>query len=146
MRTILMGCAVATLVALTARTEAMPSGSIKLATLVAPKVTQQIVGELGLASWYGEEFQGNTTASGEVYDMNGFTAAHRSLPIGTKLKITNLRNKRSLVVRINDRGPFVHNRILDVSKAAAFRLGFMASGLAHVRAEIVSLPSSSRID
>jgi len=146
MRTILMGCAVATLVALTARTEAMPSGSIKLATFVAPKVTQQIVGELGLASWYGEEFQGNITASGEIYDMNGFTAAHRSLPIGTKLKITNLRNNRSLVVRINDRGPFVPNRILDVSKAAAFRLGFMASGLTQVRAEIVSVPSSSKID
>ncbi|MGD0693273.1 MAG: septal ring lytic transglycosylase RlpA family protein [Terriglobia bacterium] len=124
----------------------MPSGSINLATFVAPKVTQQTVGELGLASWYGEEFQGNTTASGEVYDMNGFTAAHRSLPLGTRLKITNLRNNRSLVVRVNDRGPFVPNRIVDVSRAAAFRLGFMASGLALVRAEVVSLPSDSRTD
>lgn len=141
-----MGCAVAALVALSARTEAMPSGSINLATFVAPKVPQQIVGELGLASWYGEEFQGNTTASGEVFDMNSLTAAHRSLPLGTRLKITNLRNNRSLVVRVNDRGPFVPNRIVDVSRAAAFRLGFMASGLAFVRAEVVSLPSDSRTD
>jgi len=141
-----MGCAVATLVALSARTEAMPSGSIQLATLIVPKVTRQLVGELGLASWYGEERQGNTTASGEVFDMNSLTAAHRSLPIGTKLKVTNLKNNRSLVVTINDRGPFIATRILDVSKAAAFRLGFMASGLALVRAEIVSRPSGSKTD
>jgi rare lipoprotein A len=124
----------------------MPSGSTKLATLIVPKVSQQLVGELGLASWYGEECQGNPTASGEVFDMNGFTAAHRSLPLGTKLKVTNLRNNRSLVVTVNDRGPFVAHRILDVSKAAAYRLGFMASGLAVVRAEVISLPSDSKID
>ena len=146
MRTFVMGCTVAILVALSARTEAMPSGSVKLATLVVPKVAQEVAGELGLASWYGEECQGNPTASGEIYDMNGFTAAHRSLPIGTKLKITNIRNNRSLIVRVNDRGPFVHNRFLDVSKAAAFRLGFMASGLALVRAEVVSQPSADEAE
>ena len=146
MRKIVMGCTVAALVALSARTEAMPSGSMTLATLIIPRVTQQLAGELGLASWYGEECQGNPTASGKSFDMNGLTAAHRSLPLGTKLKVTNLRNNRSLVVTVNDRGPFVAHRFLDVSKAAAFRLGFMASGLAYVRAEVISLPSDSRVN
>jgi len=144
MRKIVMGCTVAMLVALSARTEARPSGSAMLAELVVPSVSQAQFEELGIASWYGEQFQGNPTASGEVYDMNGFTAAHRSLPIGTKLKITNLRNQRSLIVRINDRGPFISNRILDVSKAVAFRLGFMASGLAMVHCEVVSFPQGHK--
>jgi rare lipoprotein A len=146
MRRIVLGCTVAALIALSARTEAMPSGSIRLATLVVPKVTQQLAGELGLASWYGEEFQGNPTASGQAFDMNGLTAAHRSLPLGTKLKVTNLKNHRSLIVTVNDRGPFIAQRFLDVSKAAAFRLGFMASGLAMVRAEVISLPSNPKVN
>ena len=93
-----------------------------------------------MASWYGEEFEGNSTANGETYDSNGLTAAHRTLPLGTKLKVTNLGNNRSIVVRINDRGPFVHNRFLDVSMAAARVLGFMGSGLAKVRTEVISYP------
>ncbi len=140
MKNILMGCTVAALVALTARTEARPAGAINLETYVAPKIAQEITHEFGLASWYGEECQGNTTASGEVYDMNELTAAHRTLPLGTKLKVTNLRNKRSLVVRINDRGPFIDNRMLDVSMAAAKKLGFMSTGVALVRTEVVSMP------
>jgi len=144
MRKIVMGCTVAILVALSARTEAMPSGSDMLPALVVPSVSQARFEELGIASWYGEQFQGNPTASGEVYDMNGLTAAHRSLPIGTKLKVTNLRNQRSLIVRVNDRGPFISNRILDVSKAVAFRLGFMASGLAMVHCEVVSFPQGHK--
>lgn len=140
MKNLLIGCAVVALVALTARTEARPTGSINLETYVAPKVTESIHSEIGFASWYGEECEGTPTASGEVYDINGLTAAHRTLPLGTKIKVTNLRNKRSLIVRINDRGPFIRTRFLDLSEAAARKLGFKGAGLALVRAEIVSLP------
>lgn len=140
MKNILMGCTVAALVALTARTEARPAGSVNLELVKAPKIAPAIAGELGLASWYGEESQGNTTANGEVYDMNELTAAHRTLPMGTRIKVTNLRNKQSLVLRINDRGPFIEDRLLDVSMAAARKLGFVAAGIALVRTEVVSLP------
>ena len=149
MKKLVIGCAVATLVALSPRTEARPSGSVKLATQVVPVVakliplaTQEVESELGLASWYGEECQGNPTASGEVFDMNGLTAAHRSLPLGTKIKVTNIRNNRSLVVRVNDRGPFVYSRFLDLSMAAAKKLGFFGAGVAKVRAEVVSYPKN----
>ncbi|HEV2351505.1 MAG TPA: septal ring lytic transglycosylase RlpA family protein [Terriglobia bacterium] len=140
MKRILMGCTVAALVAISAHTEASPSKSFTLASYNSRMIAQLPLGDLGLASWYGEEFQGSPTASGEMYDMNGLTAAHRTLPLGTKLKVTNLRNNRSLVVRINDRGPFIHNRLLDVSMAAARKLGFKASGLALVRMQVVSYP------
>jgi peptidoglycan lytic transglycosylase len=143
MKRIVMGCAVAVLVAISAHTEASPSRSFNLALYEPSKISKQIMGDQGLASWYGEECQGNPTASGEVYDMNELTAAHRTLPLGTRLKVTNLRNNRSLVVRVNDRGPFIHNRLLDVSMAAAWKLGFMASGLALVRTEVVSYPKGS---
>lgn len=139
MKRIVMGCMVAALVAITARTEASPSKSYMVAHLPS-NAAKQAVRERGLASWYGEQFQGNPTASGEAYDMNELTAASRTLPLGTKLKVTNLRNNRSLVLRVNDRGPFIDNRMLDVSKAAAWKLGFMASGLATVRMEVVSYP------
>jgi rare lipoprotein A len=97
-------------------------------------------GELGIASWYGEEFQGNETASGEAFDMNGLTAAHRDLPLGTLVKVTNMGNNRSLALRVNDRGPFIPGRFLDVSMAAAKRLGFLGSGLALVQVEVISYP------
>jgi peptidoglycan lytic transglycosylase len=139
MKRIVMGCTVAALVAISARTEASPPGAF-LATYNSPKISKQLDEKTGVASWYGEQFQGNRTANGEIYDMNGLTAASRTLPLGTKLKVTNLRNNRSLIVRINDRGPYIHNRSLDVSKAAARRLGFIASGLAQVRMEVVSYP------
>jgi len=99
--------------------------------------------DVGVASWYGEKFQGRTTASGEVYDMNGLTAAHRSLPLGTLVEITNLRNQRSVTVRINDRGPAIRAREIDVSRATARALGFIGSGLTTVRMEVVSSPSES---
>ena len=139
MKKLVMGCAVAAMVALSARSEARPSDSVAFANYVAPKPTEAIT-EIGVASWYGEQFQGNPTASGELYDMNELTTASPDLPLGTKLKVTNLRNKRSLILRVNDRGPFIPGRFLDVSKAAAHRLGFMASGLALVEAEVVSYP------
>ena len=92
---------------------------------------------VGIASWYGPGFHGKTTANGERYDMHGLTAAHKTLPFGTKVRVTNLANDRSLVVRINDRGPFVKGRIIDLSKRAAERLGFIRAGKAKVRVQIV---------
>ena len=94
--------------------------------------------EVGLASWYGPGFHGKTTANGERYDMYGLTAAHKTLPFGTKVRVTNLANERSLVVRINDRGPFVAGRIIDLSKRAAERLGFLEAGKAKVRVEVIA--------
>lgn len=94
----------------------------------------------GLASWYGKECQGNFTASGEAYNMNGLTAAHPTLPLGTKVRVTNMRNRRSIVLRINDRGPYFGGRLLDVSRAAATRLGFLSRGKARVKIDVVSMP------
>ena len=93
-------------------------------------------GYIGYASWYGPGFHGNTTASGEVYDQYAMTAAHKTLPFGTELRVTNTANGRSVVVRINDRGPFVDGRDLDLSRAAAEALGF--DGVARVRIERLS--------
>jgi peptidoglycan lytic transglycosylase len=139
MRKLFMGCAVAAMVALSARSEARPSDSLAFAKYVAPKPSPA-VSEIGVASWYGEQFQGNATASGEVFDMNGLTAANRDLPLGTKIKVTNLRNNKSLVLRVNDRGPYIPGRFLDVSKSAAERLGFMNAGLARVEMKVVHTP------
>jgi len=97
--------------------------------------------EVGTASWYGEKFQGMTTASGEPYDMNRLTAAHRSLPLGTWVRLTNLSNQRTVIVRINDRGPWIRNREIDVSKATARALGFVGAGLTQVRMEVVPSPT-----
>ena len=91
--------------------------------------------ETGVASWYGQEFHGRPTSSREVFDMNDMTAAHRTLPFGTYVMVTNLANDRSAVVRINDRGPFVRGRIIDLSYAAARVLGIVGPGTARVRLE-----------
>jgi rare lipoprotein A len=92
--------------------------------------------QVGTASWYGEYFQGKQTASGEPYDMRDFTAAHPSLPLGTFVRVTNLRNGKAVVVRINDRGPVVDGRIIDVSYNAARALGFKEHGLQRVRLDL----------
>jgi len=92
--------------------------------------------QVGTASWYGVQFQGKPTASGEPFDMHDFTAAHPSLPLGTFVKVTNLKNGNSVVVRINDRGPVVDGRIIDVSYNAARALGFNARGLQRVRVDL----------
>ena len=92
--------------------------------------------QVGTASWYGEYFQGKQTASGEPYDMRDFTAAHPTLPLGTFVKVTNLRNGKAVVVRINDRGPVVDGRIIDVSFNSARALGFEQRGLQRVRLDI----------
>jgi len=92
--------------------------------------------QVGTASWYGEPFQGKTTASGEPYDMTDFTAAHPKLPMGTLVKVTNLKNGKAVVVRINDRGPVVDGRIIDVSYHAARVLGFKERGVQRVRLDL----------
>jgi rare lipoprotein A len=96
--------------------------------------------EIGVASWYGQEFQGDTTASGEVFDLNGLTAAHPTLPFGTTVRITNLMNSKNILLRINDRGPHIARRMIDVSWAAAKRLGFVNAGTTRVRVEVVTYP------
>ncbi len=97
--------------------------------------------EQGEASWYGPGFHGNQTASGEVYDMEAMTAAHRQLPFGTRVQVDNLDNGRSAVVRINDRGPFAHGRIIDLSKAAAREVGMLGTGIAEVRLRVLEAPA-----
>ena len=100
--------------------------------------------QLGVASWYGSQFQGRPTASGEDFDMNDMTAAHRSLPLGTLLRVTNLRNRRSVVVRVNDRGPVPEDRIIDLSYAAAQQLSFEDRGLTQVKLEVLP-PTAANI-
>lgn len=97
----------------------------------------------GVASWYGRKFHGRTTSSGEPYDMFQLTAAHRSLPIPTYVRVTNLDNQRSTIVRVNDRGPFHSERIIDLSYAAAVKLGFADHGTAPVRVEVVTADPES---
>lgn len=92
----------------------------------------------GRASYYGDYFHGRRTASGERFDVNKFTAAHRTLPFGTKVKVTNLRNKKSVVLKINDRGPHVRSRIIDLSKAAAKAIDLISFGAARVLIEVLS--------
>jgi rare lipoprotein A len=92
----------------------------------------------GLASWYGRRFHGRPTASGHPFDMAGLTAAHLTLPFGTRVRVTNLANGRSVVVTINDRGPYVKPRIIDLSRAAAERLGFLDDGVTKVRLDILA--------
>jgi rare lipoprotein A len=95
--------------------------------------------QYGVASWYGGEFHGRSTSSGEVYDMYQLTCAHNTLPLGTVVMVTNLENGRSLELKVNDRGPFVKERILDVSYAAAQMLGMWEKGTAPVKVEVLSL-------
>lgn len=97
--------------------------------------------ETGIASWYGPGFHGRSTANGEVFDENDVTAAHRTLPLPSVVRVTNLGNGRSLVVRVNDRGPFAHGRIIDMSRRSAQLLGFETQGTAKVRVEILSQES-----
>jgi rare lipoprotein A len=93
--------------------------------------------QTGIASWYGEEFHGKETSSREIYDMNDLTAAHNSLPLGTYVTVTNLNNGRSVTVRINDRGPFVKKRVIDLSYAAARAIDMIGTGTAPVRIEVL---------
>ena len=91
----------------------------------------------GMASYYGRELAGNRTASGEAFDPDDFTCAHRSLPFGTKVRVTNLANGQSVIVRVNDRGPWGRGRVIDISQAAAKEIGMHRSGTARVRMALV---------
>ena len=107
---------------------------LKSNTAVASKA------QFGVASWYGPEFQGLPTASGQPFNMEGMTCAHRKLPLGTRVRVTNLLNGRKLELEVTDRGPYVGKRVLDVSMAAAKRLGFMGQGVTPVRIQVLSYP------
>lgn len=96
--------------------------------------------EEGIASWYGESYHGRPTASGEPFDMHASTAAHRRLPFGTLVRVRNLENGKQATLRINDRGPFVRGRVVDVSRRGAEELGLVAPGTAEVRLTVVETP------
>jgi rare lipoprotein A len=98
----------------------------------------------GEASWYGPGFHGKLTASGEVFDENEFTAAHKTLPLGARVRVTNLKNGNTVDVAINDRGPFVDGRIIDLSKAAAKTLGIIHEGITRVKLELIDEATLSR--
>jgi len=112
---------------------------------VPAQVPDTVYRETGVASWYGRDFQGRTTASGEIFDMNGISAAHRTLPLGTVLSVTNLDNFKSIKVRINDRGPFVKGRVLELSFGAAKELGFASQGTARVKIESLDAVSAPAV-
>ncbi len=101
--------------------------------------------ETGMASWYGSNFSGNKTASGESYNIESMTAAHRKLPLSSLVRVTNLKNNKSVIVRINDRGPFSNNRIIDVSEKAAEALDFKEFGVAKVKIELLEDESEKLI-
>ena len=98
--------------------------------------------QTGTASWYGPGFHGKMTANGEIYNQNDLTAAHRTLQLPSIIRVTNVRNGRSIILRVNDRGPYAHNRVLDVSERAATLLGFKKQGVTKIRLEV--LPEASR--
>ena len=110
------------------------------ASQTAPKAKKKHWYQIGLASWYGPKFHGRTTASGETFNMYRLTAAHRTLPLGTWVKVTNLDNGRTLVVRVNDRGPTPKSRIIDLSYEAATLLGLRAQGIQEVRLDVLPGP------
>ena len=117
---------------------------ITVVAVIGAIVLWQVAGpyyEVGIASWYGPGFQGNHTANGEIYDMNGISAAHKTLPFGTIVRVVDLDTGKSIVVRINDRGPFIEGRIIDLSKGAAEKLGIVDKGIAHVGLRIVRWPT-----
>ncbi|RDE08772.1 septal ring lytic transglycosylase RlpA family protein [Pelagibacterium lacus] len=124
----------------TALVAAFALGAFPLATTTAlhAQDTISIVQTLtGTASWYGGKFHGRRTANGETYNMHAMTAAHKYLPFGTEVVVTNQNNGRSVVVRINDRGPFVGSRIIDLSQGAASQIGMINSGTARVTVEVL---------
>ncbi|MGD0438115.1 MAG: septal ring lytic transglycosylase RlpA family protein [Bryobacteraceae bacterium] len=114
---------------------------------VAPPAAAQIrSSETGLASWYGHPYHGRVAADGEIYDMEKLTAAHRTLPFGTVVRVTNVANGKTVDVRVIDRGPFVDGRIIDLSHAAAESIGSIGVGVARVRVDVLSTPAASLAD
>jgi rare lipoprotein A len=137
---ILAGAVLSALCITPGSTLAQPEAAQTDAPIATPIVHHRHWHQTGKASWYGRAFQGQTTASGEPFNMNSMTCAHRSLPLGATVLVTNLRNHRSVLVRVNDRGPVPESRVVDLSYAAAKILGFR--GLAPVRLDLVD-PSLS---
>lgn len=117
--------------------ECGPSYTIKGKTYQTLKKIEVGFSQQGVASWYGPGFHGKKTASGETYDMHQFTAAHNVLPLNTLVKVTNLENGKEVVVRVNDRGPFVDDRVIDLSLSAALGLGMVKPGTAPVRITVM---------
>jgi rare lipoprotein A len=115
---------------------ATPSVNLSQQTVSPVAQSQLLIAQVGTASFYGSE-GGPKTANGERYNPGGYTAAHRSLPFGTKVRVTNVHNGRSVVVRINDRGPFIGGRIIDLSTAAARAIGLVKRGVGPVRLEVL---------
>jgi rare lipoprotein A len=118
-----------------------PSGIFALAVLALAwpfGANATVTIQEGLVSWYGEHFHAKPTASGELFDAAAMTMAHPTLPFGTQVKVTNPRNGRSVVLTVNDRGPFVGSRIADLSQAAAAYLGILRRGIAHLRLEVLA--------
>jgi rare lipoprotein A len=106
----------------------------------APRGAQPLHVETGLASWYGPNYHSRPASSGEIYDQHGYTAAHRTLPLHTLVRVTNVKNGSSTLVRINDRGPFIEGRIIDLSLAAAQKIDVWRPGVAPVRVEVLEAP------
>lgn len=129
-------------------------GGLALALVIAPPLTSDEHAmaqrapvsfvQKGKASWYGPRFHGRRTANGERFNQHALTAAHRKLPLGTIATVTNLRNGKSVQVRINDRGPYVGNRIIDLSKAAAQQIGLKDAGVVPVRLQVIELPDQDK--
>ncbi len=117
-----------------------PISSIRIKPEIRKQAGKQKPYQIGTASWYGENFEGKPTASGEPYDMYDMTAAHLKLPMGSYVRVTNLRNGKAVVVRVNDRGPIVPGRIIDLSYGAAQALQFQHKGLQRVRLDLVNPP------
>ena len=120
------------------RTEPPPPN--RAVNLPPSRVSTEGAYQIGLASYYAHKFHGRQTANGEIFDMYGLSAAHRELPLGTVIRVTHLGNGRSLELRVNDRGPFIPGRILDLSLGAAQRLQMVDEGVAEVRIDIIKEP------
>ena len=126
----------------TPETAGLPAAAAPVVPAVAT-AAKPAYGEVGIASWYGGRHQGRMTASGEIFDENRLTAAHRTLPLETKARVTNLENGRSIEVTVNDRGPYIRGRVIDLSARAAKELGMAQRGLALVRIEVVREETTS---
>jgi len=122
------------------------AASSKPPSTSSPPAVPGLYVEEGLASWYGHPYHGRPTANGEIYDMNKMTAAHRTLPFNTWVKVTNLENKRETKLRINDRGPFIEGRIIDLSRSGADAIAMLGPGTAVVRVEVVESPAGVSLE
>ena len=128
----------ALLLAACVTTEVEDPQPVQIAALSAPDVDPVLSVEHGMASWYGPGFHGRLTASGEVFDREEMTAAHRDLPLPSFVRVTNLNNRESVILRVNDRGPVSESLVIDVSEEAAERLDFIDAGIVPVRVEVLS--------